>query len=256
VSASDSERDPRAKEVSRRRFLRNAGVVGLGVPALSMVLEACGSAKGGTAAASTKSFGVQGKDPFASHPTYKFTLVNHVTTNPFFVATRYGAQDACNLLNCTYDWVGSATSDVSQMQCDSTRKLTVIERTPVNRLPAGLLDAAQRNDPRMARHLARDLTLLQRNGAKVAEGDEWECSAPTRPVWGRDGDLEMIIEFPVPLLVRLDSLLVVALGVSRTQLRKLGDSGIVAVQGPGKTGTLRIWSRVTVIVSAHRCLSS
>jgi simple sugar transport system substrate-binding protein len=116
VSASQGERDPRAREVSRRRFLRNAGVVGLAVPALSTILEACGSAKSGSASGSgTSSFGGQGKDPFASHPTYHFTLVNHVTTNPFFVATRYGAQDACNLLNCTYDWVGSATSDVSQM---------------------------------------------------------------------------------------------------------------------------------------------
>jgi simple sugar transport system substrate-binding protein len=42
-------------------------------------------------------------------------FVNHVTTNPFFVPTIYGAQDACSLLGTSYQWTGSKTSDVSQM---------------------------------------------------------------------------------------------------------------------------------------------
>ena len=50
-----------------------------------------------------------------SHPKWKFVFVNHVTTNPFFVPTIYGAQDACSLLGCSYQWTGSTTSDVSQM---------------------------------------------------------------------------------------------------------------------------------------------
>ena len=33
-----------------------------------------------------------------SHPKWKFNFVNHVTTNPFFVPTIYGAQDACSVL--------------------------------------------------------------------------------------------------------------------------------------------------------------
>ncbi len=44
-----------------------------------------------------------------SHPKWKFTFVNHVTTNPFFVPTIYGAQDACSLLGCSYQWTGSTT---------------------------------------------------------------------------------------------------------------------------------------------------
>ena len=31
----------------------------------------------------------------------KFVFVNHVTTNPFFVPTQYGAEDACKLLGCS-----------------------------------------------------------------------------------------------------------------------------------------------------------
>lgn len=97
---------PARREVSRRRFLRNVGVAGIGIPALGLALEACDSSSGGK--------GGGGKDPW-SHPGYKFTLVNHVTTNSFFVPTRYGAQDACTLLGCSYQWTGSDGSNVSEM---------------------------------------------------------------------------------------------------------------------------------------------
>jgi simple sugar transport system substrate-binding protein len=42
-------------------------------------------------------------------------FVNHVTTNPFFVPTKYGAQDACKLLGCSYQWTGSETANVNEM---------------------------------------------------------------------------------------------------------------------------------------------
>jgi simple sugar transport system substrate-binding protein len=45
----------------------------------------------------------------------KFVFVNHVTTNPFFVPTRYGAEDACKILGCTYQWTGSQSSNVREM---------------------------------------------------------------------------------------------------------------------------------------------
>jgi simple sugar transport system substrate-binding protein len=53
--------------------------------------------------------------PFPEHPRWKFVFVNHVTTNPFFVPTQYGIQDACALLGCDYQWTGSQTSDAAQM---------------------------------------------------------------------------------------------------------------------------------------------
>src|SRR5580698_5165053 len=53
--------------------------------------------------------------PFPDHPRWKFVFVNHVTTNPFFVPTQYGIQDACALLGCDYQWTGSANADVAQM---------------------------------------------------------------------------------------------------------------------------------------------
>jgi simple sugar transport system substrate-binding protein len=36
-------------------------------------------------------------------------FVNHVTTNPFFVPTKYGAEDTCALLGY-YQWTGSEKS--------------------------------------------------------------------------------------------------------------------------------------------------
>jgi simple sugar transport system substrate-binding protein len=53
--------------------------------------------------------------PYPEHPKWKFVFVNHVTSNPFFVPTQYGIQDACALLGCDYQWTGSETSDVAQM---------------------------------------------------------------------------------------------------------------------------------------------
>jgi simple sugar transport system substrate-binding protein len=56
-----------------------------------------------------------GTEPFPGHPRWRFVFVNHVTTNPFFVPTQYGAQDACDLLGCDFQWTGSANSDVAEM---------------------------------------------------------------------------------------------------------------------------------------------
>ncbi len=54
-------------------------------------------------------------NPFPDHPRWRFVFVNHVTTNPFFVPTQYGMQDACALLGCDSQWTGSANSDVAEM---------------------------------------------------------------------------------------------------------------------------------------------
>ncbi len=90
----------------RRAFLRRTALTGVAAGSVSTILAACGS---------SASSGGGSSEIFGSHPAYKFTFVNHVTTNPFFVPTQYGIQDACKLLGCTYSWTGSETSNVSQM---------------------------------------------------------------------------------------------------------------------------------------------
>src|SRR5438105_3837811 len=90
----------------RRAFLRRTALTGVAAGSVSTILAACGS---------SASSGGSSSSIFGSHPSYKFTFVNHVTTNPFFTPTQYGIADACKLLGCTYQWTGSENSDVSQM---------------------------------------------------------------------------------------------------------------------------------------------
>jgi simple sugar transport system substrate-binding protein len=90
----------------RRAFLRRSALTGVAAGSVSTLLAACGS--------SASSSGGSGSI-FGSHPSYKFVFVNHVTTNPFFTPTQYGAADASSLLGCSYQWTGSESSNVSQM---------------------------------------------------------------------------------------------------------------------------------------------
>jgi len=96
--------------MNRRRMLASTALSAAGLTSLA-ALAACGStpATTGSSAAST------GGGNFPSHPKWNFVFVNHVTTNAFFTPTRYGIADACALLGCTYQWVGSESSVVSEM---------------------------------------------------------------------------------------------------------------------------------------------
>lgn len=101
----DSSPGLKLRQVTRRTAL-TGGAAGLA----ALALEAAGGA--GTASAASGSsassiFGVKGG--------YKFTMVNHVTTNIFFTPTQNGAADACKLLGCSYQWTGSQTSSSTDM---------------------------------------------------------------------------------------------------------------------------------------------
>lgn len=98
------------KEMSRRRFLRNAGAAA-SLPLLGGVAEILSEHGAGAA-----TYRRHSDHPFfASHKKYHFVVVNHVTTNSFFTATIYGIQDACRLVDCSYEWTGSTSSVVSDM---------------------------------------------------------------------------------------------------------------------------------------------
>ncbi len=90
----------------RRTFLRRTALTGAAAGSVSTLLAACGSSASSSSGSS---------NAFGSHKNYKFVFVNHVTTNPFFTPTQYGAADACKLLGCSYQWTGSESSNVNQM---------------------------------------------------------------------------------------------------------------------------------------------
>jgi simple sugar transport system substrate-binding protein len=102
------------KQVTRRTAL-TGGAAALG----AMILEACGSSSSSSSSTSTAQAASGGSGAassiFGVNESYKFTFVNHVTTNPFFTPTQNGAADACKLLGCSYQWTGSDSSNVGQM---------------------------------------------------------------------------------------------------------------------------------------------
>ena len=89
--------DPIATSVNRRAML---GAAALAPLAAGLLPSAARAADAG---------------PFPAHPRWKFVFVNHVTTNPFFVPTQYGIEDACATFGCDHQWTGSANADVGEM---------------------------------------------------------------------------------------------------------------------------------------------
>ncbi len=130
IEKADSDRPG----FDRRAFLRRTALTGVAAGSVSTLLAACGS----SASTSSGSSSV-----FGSHPEYKFTFVNHVTTNPFFVPTQYGIQDACKLLGCSYTWTGSETSNVSQM----VNAVNSAVSAGVNGIAVSLIDPTAFNAP-------------------------------------------------------------------------------------------------------------
>jgi simple sugar transport system substrate-binding protein len=99
---------------ARRKLLTGAGLVSA-TAAASALLAACGSS--GNASSSNTSAAASTVGNFPKTPKWQFWFVNHVYSNPFFVPTQYGFQDAAALLGIpTPKWGGSAsTSSVSEM---------------------------------------------------------------------------------------------------------------------------------------------
>src|SRR5271155_5407526 len=91
----------------RRAFLRRTALTGVAAGSVGTLLSACGSSASSSSGGSSSVFG--------SHPEYKFVVVNHVTTNSFFVPTQYGIQDASKLLGTSYEWTGSESENINQM---------------------------------------------------------------------------------------------------------------------------------------------
>jgi simple sugar transport system substrate-binding protein len=106
--------DAREEETPRSRlaaFTRRTALTGGAAGIAAAALAACGSSSSSSSAAG----GSGASGIFKSNKKLKFVFVNHVTTNDFFVPTKYGAADACKLLGCSYQWTGSETSNVNEM---------------------------------------------------------------------------------------------------------------------------------------------
>jgi len=120
-------------EVSRRKALGIVTKLGLGGAAAA----ALGAGVGMRPALEALAQGGLPQKP------YKVAFVNHVTTNPFFTPTVYGIEDACAFLGCTYQWTGSATSDVAEMV--SAMQTAIADKA--DGIAVALVDAEAFNKP-------------------------------------------------------------------------------------------------------------
>lgn len=134
---------------SRRQLLRMAGLGGAVVGAGGLV-AACGGSSSGSSGS--------GVGPYPSTPKWRFTFVNHVTTNPFFQPTQYGIADACDIFGCSYQWTGSETSDVSQM----VQAMNTAIDSKVDGIAVALVDPKAFNGP-TERALAAGIPVLSYN---------------------------------------------------------------------------------------------
>jgi simple sugar transport system substrate-binding protein len=157
----------------RRAFLRRTALTGVAAGSVSTLLAACGSSASSNSGASSIFAG----------KSYKFTLVNHVTTNPFFVPTQYGAADACKLLGCSYQWTGSQSSNVSEMVnavnsavsagvdgiavslVDETAFNSPVQAALSAKIPVVAYNADAKTNPRLA-YIGQDLFV---SGEKMGE---------------------------------------------------------------------------------------
>ena len=104
-----TDRDGTPEAHSRLQISRRAALAGGGA-ALVAALTACGKSSDDAEGEEG-----QGAGNFPQTPKYRFVFVNHVTTNPFFVPTQYGAEDASALLKTDFQWTGSEKADVAEM---------------------------------------------------------------------------------------------------------------------------------------------
>jgi simple sugar transport system substrate-binding protein len=111
----DAKRGEETPASRLRAITRRSALTGGAAGIVAAALAACGkSSPSNTKAQSTPAASGASKI-FGTSAKQKYVFVNHVTTNPFFVPTKYGAEDACKLLGCSYQWTGSENSNVNEM---------------------------------------------------------------------------------------------------------------------------------------------
>ncbi len=150
-AAKYAEAPNRFAQVTRRTAL-TGGAAGIA----ALALQACGSSSSSSTAKAAGGSGAAGI--FGSSSSYKFTLVNHVTTNPFFTPTQNGAADACKLLGCSYQWTGSQNSNVGEM----VNALNSAVSAGVDGIGVALVDLHAFNSP-VAKALAAKIPVVAYN---------------------------------------------------------------------------------------------
>ncbi len=118
--------------------------------------------------------------------------------------------------------------------CSQTWNRPLLERRPAAAVDPQLLAALQQNDPHLARHLAFDIEDLRRRSARIEVFAEALVRRETLCICGTEPRrLEIDFAVATPLRLRLDRLLAAELGVTRSRLHRLQNSGRLVLSAPG-----------------------
>lgn len=112
--------------------------------------------------------------------------------------------------------------------CDRTSKVTVHERVHVQSLDPARLVAYENNDPAVLRELALSASLAAKNGYRLDWADTWELKTDT-PFYTPDdpAPLRVLVSFELPAPIRVERLVMLGLGLSRAEVRRLVAHGCI-----------------------------
>jgi hypothetical protein len=122
--------------------------------------------------------------------------------------------------------------------CAKTWNRPLFERRNVRDIDPGVLDALQSNDPSWIRRQMFDLDALRRSSPRIDEFADCDVRREVLfedPAWTQ---LEIDLRVPYPACLRLDRLLAAELGLSRSRLRLMVDSGRLRTE-PSRADSLR-----------------
>ncbi len=112
--------------------------------------------------------------------------------------------------------------------CDRTSKVPVHERAHVSSLEPARLVAYETNAPAVVRELTMSASLAAKNGYRLDWTGTWALETRT-PLYALDDPtpLTALVSFELPAPVRVERLLMLGLGLSRTEVRRMVGDGHV-----------------------------
>jgi simple sugar transport system substrate-binding protein len=144
--------------LGRRQFLAGGALASAGLLLAGCRQEAAQQASQGGSGGSGGNF--------PDTPEYNFVFVNHVTTNPFFVPTQYGIEDAEALLGTKSQWTGSEASVVREMVGAMDSAIS----GDADGIAVAIVDPEAFNDP-IQRALDKDIPVIAYNANGKAGQD-------------------------------------------------------------------------------------
>ncbi|MFF4562233.1 DUF1062 domain-containing protein [Streptomyces sp. NPDC001435] len=110
--------------------------------------------------------------------------------------------------------------------CARTSKVPVHERVHVSSLEPARRVGYETNDPAAVRELAMSASLAAKNGYRLDWTGTWELETDTLFSALHDPTpLKVLISFELPAPVRVERLLMLGLGLSRTEVRRMVADG-------------------------------